>query len=110
VYVGVAGVTLLVHHHFPIVKMCCLTCGKIAVVPSHHISSEHSQMQDTKLFEERENSMISVPCPKLSERCLRITDKHGFSPTLGLQLHSVHPITSGKVSVIFTEALSGQYV
>lgn len=67
-------------------------------------------MQDTRLFEERENNVISAPCLELSERRLRIIDKHGFSPTLGLQLHSLHPITSSKVSVIFTEALSGQYV
>lgn len=107
---GVAGITLLVHRHFPIVETHCLTCGRIAVIPSHHICSGYSRMQDTKLFEEREKSEILAPCPNLSERRLRIIDKCGFSPTLGLQLHSMHPITSGKVSVIFTEALSGQYV
>lgn len=80
------------------------------MIPSHHIFSGYSQMQDTKLFEERENSVILSPRLKLSERCLRIIDKHGFSPTLGLQLHSMQPITSGNVSVIFTEALSGQYI
>lgn len=80
------------------------------MISSHHIFSEYSQMQGTKLFEERENSVISTLCLKLSEQSLEIFDKHGFSPTLDLQLHSVHPITSGKVSVIFTEDLSGQYV
>lgn len=80
------------------------------MIPSHHIFSGYSQMQDTKLFEERENSVILSPRLKLSERCLRIIDKRGFSPTLGLQLHSMQPITSSNVSVIFTEALSGQYV
>lgn len=54
--------------------------------------------------------MIPTPCLKLSEWHLRLIDESGFSPTLGLQLHSMHPTTSVEVSVISPEALSGQFV